>query len=615
MSNATINQLPAASSIDPVQDLLPIYQNSTVATLSINRNTFLGITSSPVGLTDIQTLTNKTLTSPTLNNPVLGGTVTGTYTLGGTPTFPSTVVLTTANQTLTNKTITAPVINNPTISGGSLTSSTLVSATLSNATLTSPTVSSGMTVTGGITTDSITITGSNPTAGWIPVGQTLTYTGNNGNKEFTVTAPVDVTGTIQAGMKIQIPRSVTPPTQSMGFTYTSSQYATRATGSVTGMTFTTAFAVEAWIYVTGYTTLYQTIIGRYDGSSNGFLFRLSPAGQLALSYFSGGLETQFLSNQALPLNQWVHVAGNVSSVSGKLGSLYMNGNFIPSYLFVSNTTAMTNTGDLQIGSAKTVGQYFSGYISEARVWSAVRTAAQIQANMAISLTGSESTLIGLWQGNGNFNDKTSNANNLTATNGAIATQASNPYNSIEYGVITKAIYTGGVTTLNIFTGLSNNIPNQTLGTSSYSLQRTPYGFNGDRNNWTVNTIFRSQFQQTSAASNTWYNVGNTQIAIPAGAWRVTYSASSLGSTTTAPVAVQTTLSIASTSESDLLFSSETYINTSSPNGSQVTKTRPVTLTSQQIYYLNIKVINASLTVLYSGDISGFPILEAECTYI
>lgn len=59
-----------------------------------------------------QTLTNKTLTAP-----VLSGTVTGTYTLGGTPTFPATVVLTTAIQTLTNKTLTAPAIGSPVFSG------------------------------------------------------------------------------------------------------------------------------------------------------------------------------------------------------------------------------------------------------------------------------------------------------------------------------------------------------------------------------------------------------------------------------------------------------------------------------------------------------------------
>lgn len=63
-----------------------------------------------VSLTNTATLTNKTLTAP-----VLGGTVTGTYTLGGTPTFPAAVVQLTTTQTLTNKTLTAPDITDPTI--------------------------------------------------------------------------------------------------------------------------------------------------------------------------------------------------------------------------------------------------------------------------------------------------------------------------------------------------------------------------------------------------------------------------------------------------------------------------------------------------------------------
>lgn len=58
------------------------------------------------------TLTNKTLTAP-----VLGGTITGTYTIGGTPTFPSSVVTLTGSQTLTNKTITTPAISDATVTG------------------------------------------------------------------------------------------------------------------------------------------------------------------------------------------------------------------------------------------------------------------------------------------------------------------------------------------------------------------------------------------------------------------------------------------------------------------------------------------------------------------
>lgn len=67
------------------------------------RSTGVTVSGVPVvTTTGTQTLTNKTLTAP-----VLSGTVTGTYTLGGTPTFPSTVVTTTGAQAVTNKTLDA----------------------------------------------------------------------------------------------------------------------------------------------------------------------------------------------------------------------------------------------------------------------------------------------------------------------------------------------------------------------------------------------------------------------------------------------------------------------------------------------------------------------------
>lgn len=124
--------LAAASTIDPVNDYLSIYTASSVATQGISRNTLLGITGSPVGTNDSQTLTNKTLTNPTINAATLSGNFIGTYTLAGTPTFPASVATLTGSQTLTNKTLTSPTITSPTITNATISSDALTGFTVAN---------------------------------------------------------------------------------------------------------------------------------------------------------------------------------------------------------------------------------------------------------------------------------------------------------------------------------------------------------------------------------------------------------------------------------------------------------------------------------------------------
>ena len=127
-----LNLYPNASTIDAVNDELVIWTNSLSAVQNINRNTFLNLSSQPVGLTDSQTLTNKTLTSPTVSSPTFSGTLAGTYTIGGTPTFPASVTQNTVSQTLTNKTLTSPTITSPTITNATINADTLTGYTVSN---------------------------------------------------------------------------------------------------------------------------------------------------------------------------------------------------------------------------------------------------------------------------------------------------------------------------------------------------------------------------------------------------------------------------------------------------------------------------------------------------
>jgi hypothetical protein len=115
---------------DRANDYVYVWNGSTPYRSSVNNE--LGITGTPVGTTDSQTLTNKTFTGPTITAPVLSGTITGTYTLGGTPTFPASVVTLTGSQTLTNKILTSPTISSPTITNASITADSISGFTTAN---------------------------------------------------------------------------------------------------------------------------------------------------------------------------------------------------------------------------------------------------------------------------------------------------------------------------------------------------------------------------------------------------------------------------------------------------------------------------------------------------
>lgn len=207
MSNLNISQFPAATTNDPVNDLLLLWQNSTLTTKSINRNNLLGLASSPVGISDVQTLTSKTITSPTISSPTLSGTVVGTYTLGGTPTFPASVVTLTGSQTLTNKILTSPTINSATISNPTLSVDTITGYTVATnvtaggVTLNNGAVGATTLASSSTTTSSGLLTASN---GFTLSSGTLTLPNNS------VTAPMLATSAITLGYA-QITSNATCP--------------------------------------------------------------------------------------------------------------------------------------------------------------------------------------------------------------------------------------------------------------------------------------------------------------------------------------------------------------------------------------------------------------------
>lgn len=155
-----------AGSIDPVNDLLLEFQNSSGTLKNINRNVFLGLSSQPLGLTDTQSPTNKTL-----NNTNSITVLDGSFTLQNTGSTTRQAIFSLSSITAGNtRTITIPdasgtlallSANNAFTGTNSFTGSSWSGGTISNTTISSDTIS------GYTTSNSGTIYGVAITTGQI----------------------------------------------------------------------------------------------------------------------------------------------------------------------------------------------------------------------------------------------------------------------------------------------------------------------------------------------------------------------------------------------------------------------------------------------------------------
>lgn len=393
---------------------------------------------------------------------------------------------------------------------------------------------------------------SGATDGWTALSGTPTVSSgyNKGNKEFDLTFASSMAAILSPGMRLKVTRATTPPTQCTDLEASSSQYASKS--SPTGITFTDDFTCEAWIKPESYTS--GVIIGRSDATpANGFVLRLDAAGGniSVIGYNAGAGNYRIWSSyQAIPLDKWTHVAAtfDMSGFTSSTCKIYINGMEVPGFgtSAGTNPTTLVQSGDLAVGRHGSAAlQYFDGKVADVRVWSALRTATQIRDNMNQQLVGNETNLVAYYKLDGNFNDSTSNANNLTAGGSALATNVDNPMKATEYAIVTKV----ATTTVTVFTGTDYNIPNLTLSTPYYSTQDSPFGFPA-KASFKIESFYVSASITNTPADGAWYNPPGRTITSPVnGIWEVGYSAPVRGHFTTGSFAtMKTTLSTGATTE-------------------------------------------------------------------
>lgn len=216
MANSTITSLPSAGGIDPINDFLVIDTASPSATNRINRNTLMGITGTPLGTSDTQTVSAKTFNNTniytikdgnlTIQNTTdvtkqvvfnLGGLTTGTTRTLSLPNSNGTLATLTGVETLSSKTLNSPVINAGTIDNATVTvdsiaghtTSTIVTVAgvqMNNGTIgTAGAVTSTSIAAGAVTPNALVAAAGTGWAwqSWTPTWANLT-TGNGTNSSF-----------------------------------------------------------------------------------------------------------------------------------------------------------------------------------------------------------------------------------------------------------------------------------------------------------------------------------------------------------------------------------------------------------------------------------------------
>ncbi len=168
---------------------------------------------------------------------------------------------------------------------------------------------------------------------------------------------------------------------------------------------------EAWVFVNSSAPSSNLAILDYGTNAAGDRNTFAVSGARGLNFISGGTNANIgTSANAVPVNQWVHVAFVLNNGTGYM---YVNGVQMGTGSLTSVSTP-TNAQKVKIGNRVSGGSIpFNGSIDEVRIWDVARTASEIQANMNTELCQHANLQLYI-----KFNEGTAGASNTGITSAA-----------------------------------------------------------------------------------------------------------------------------------------------------------------------------------------------------
>lgn len=464
-------------------------------------------------------------------------------------------------------------------------------------------------------------------SGWILAVTLPSAIVYNGNRSYTITYPVSVASIKSKGARSRFTRTVAAPTQCTSLNGTN-QYHSKVTPS--GFSATDDIVCGAYIKLTSYPAVEAEILSKYNGTS-GFDFKISVEGRLKLTGRNAGSGnySEVVSSQSVPLNKWIHVVAqlDMSAFTATPTTSYtmMDGADVPASVARAGTnpTSFVQAGNLEIGSENGGLLPFSGKIAQVFVTSAKVTQANIRTIYSQGITPADVTalaMVSAYSFNNSLNDlNTSNANNLTANNAAVATNPDSPFgnsgisSNLEYAITTDLSADGLTETLQVPEGCA--IPTSG-GVSAISYANTgfPYLFPSQKRKWVISSITRATTTQI-ATGGVWYNIGGMRVLAPVGEWTGSVQSSGLivGSATQI---VFHTFSTSASAETDKEWTGENYFGSAVNTSTPYNRRRPLPVVALTTYYFITSSAGAGTPTLYNIENGNSPvIIELENDYL